>query len=61
MRGQAPQIFFPRTATGAIQGLNFAFSLNFAEADLECALPKLAKFGSEIHVNVKAMSFSVHV
>jgi len=28
--------------------------LNFAEADLECALPKLAKFGSEIHVNVKA-------
>jgi len=22
--------------------------LNFAEADLECALPKLAKFGSEI-------------
>jgi len=61
MRGQAPQIFFPRTATGAIQGLNFAFSLNCAQADLERALPKLAKFGSEIHVNVKAMSFSVHV
>ena len=47
--------------SGAIQGLNCTFSLIFAEADLECALPKLAKFGSEIHVNVKAMSFSVHV
>ena len=45
-----------QTHFGAIQGLNFAFSLNFAEADLECALPKLVKFGSEIHVNVKALS-----
>ena len=50
-----------QTHFGAIQGLNFAFSLISAETDLECALPKLAKFESEIHVNVKAMSFSVHV